>query len=147
MRRNVILVAVLGAGLAGCGKFRELFSAHADVAAEAGGQELSSRRLADIMTGAGKGVRLNRETAELIATTWVDYTLLATAVAAELHRQPRPATRRGQLREALRYVRGRPDILTVLVMVFFVSTFAFTCESHSGWSRWPWRPMRVTKVS
>ncbi|HEX2131272.1 MAG TPA: MFS transporter [Actinophytocola sp.] len=46
--------------------------------------------------------------------------------AGELHRQPRPASRRGQLREALRYVRGRPDILTVLVMVFFVSTFAFT---------------------
>lgn len=81
MRRNVILVAVLAAGLAGCGNFRELFSAHANVAAEAGGQELSSQRLADIMTGAGKGVRLNRETAELIANTWVDYTLLSQAVA------------------------------------------------------------------
>ncbi|MCT2582709.1 MFS transporter [Actinophytocola gossypii] len=51
---------------------------------------------------------------------------LARMNAGELHRQPRPASRRGQLREALRYVRGRPDILTVLVMVFFVSTFAFT---------------------
>jgi MFS family permease len=51
---------------------------------------------------------------------------LARMNPAELHRQPRPATRRGQLLEALRYVRKRPDILTVLVMVFFVSTFAFT---------------------
>jgi MFS family permease len=51
---------------------------------------------------------------------------LARMNAGELHRQPRAASRRGQLREALRYVRGRPDILTVLVMVFFVSTFAFT---------------------
>ena len=51
---------------------------------------------------------------------------LARMNPAELHRQPKPANRRGQLREALRYVRGRPDILTVLVMVFFVSTFAFT---------------------
>jgi MFS family permease len=44
----------------------------------------------------------------------------------ELYRQPRPTSRRGQLREGLRYVRGRPDILIVLVMVLFVSTFAFT---------------------
>ncbi|GAB3461586.1 MFS transporter [Actinophytocola sediminis] len=51
---------------------------------------------------------------------------LARMNPAELHRQPGPTTRRGQLRAALRYVRGRPDILTVLVMVFFVSTFAFT---------------------
>jgi hypothetical protein len=38
MRRNVILGAVLAIGLAGCGSFRDLFSAHANVAAEAGGQ-------------------------------------------------------------------------------------------------------------
>ena len=50
MRRNVILVAVLAIGLVGCGNFRELFSAHADVAAEAGGSELSSQRLAQIMS-------------------------------------------------------------------------------------------------
>jgi MFS family permease len=45
---------------------------------------------------------------------------------AELHRTPVTASRRGQLRAGLRYVRGRPDIIAVLVLVFCVSTFAFT---------------------
>ena len=45
---------------------------------------------------------------------------------AELHRSPASSSRRGQLREGLRYVRGRPDIIAVLVLVFCVSTFAFT---------------------
>jgi MFS family permease len=46
--------------------------------------------------------------------------------AAELHRNPTLPRAKGQLREGLRYVRGRPDVLTVLTVVFFVSTFAFT---------------------
>jgi MFS family permease len=45
---------------------------------------------------------------------------------AELHRTPAVARTPGQLREGLRYVRGRPDVLTVLIMVFCVSTFAIT---------------------
>lgn len=45
---------------------------------------------------------------------------------SELHRSPASPSRRGQLREGLRYVRGRPDIIAVLVLVFCVSTFAFT---------------------
>ena len=81
MRRNVILVAVLAIGLVGCGNFRELFSAHADVAAEAGGSELSSQRLAQIMSAGGKNVRLSRETADFLANAWVDYSLLGQAVA------------------------------------------------------------------
>ncbi|MGH3762765.1 MFS transporter [Actinophytocola sp.] len=45
---------------------------------------------------------------------------------AELHRDPAPARRRGQLREGLRYVRGRPDIVAVLMLILCVSTFAIT---------------------
>jgi MFS family permease len=45
---------------------------------------------------------------------------------AELHRNAVTTSRRGQLMEGLRYVRGRPDIMAVLVLVFCVSTFAFT---------------------
>ena len=56
MRRNVILVAVLAIGLVGCGNFRDLFSAHADLAAEAGGQQLTAQRLAQIVSSGGKGV-------------------------------------------------------------------------------------------
>lgn len=45
---------------------------------------------------------------------------------AELDRAPVTADRRGQLRAGLRYVRGRPDLVVVLALVFCVSTFAFT---------------------
>ncbi|MGW5055508.1 MFS transporter [Actinokineospora sp. NPDC004072] len=45
---------------------------------------------------------------------------------ADLRPSPRVAPRRGQLVEGLRYVRGRSDILTVMVLVFFVSTFGMT---------------------
>ncbi|HEV7650819.1 MAG TPA: MFS transporter [Actinophytocola sp.] len=43
---------------------------------------------------------------------------------AELHREPAPA--RGRLLDGVRYVRGRPDILAVMVLIFCVSTFAIT---------------------
>ncbi|MGX7825515.1 MFS transporter [Actinokineospora sp. 24-640] len=72
----------------------------------------------------------------LIGTGWL---FLANAVltgavvgglllmrVGELRPSPRMKARRGQLVEGLRYVRGRPDILTVMVMVFFVSTFGMT---------------------
>lgn len=45
----------------------------------------------------------------------------------ELHRDEKQAARgRGQLMAGLRYVRSRPDVFTVLVLVFCVSTFAIT---------------------
>ena len=80
MRRNVILVAVLAIGLVGCNTFRDLFSAHADVAAEAGSQQLPAQRLAQILSSGGKGVKVNRETADFVANVWVDYALLGQAV-------------------------------------------------------------------
>jgi len=81
MRRNAILVAVLATGLLGCNSFRDLFSAHADVAAEAGSQQLPAPRLAQILSTGGKGVKINRETADYVANVWVDYTLFGQAVA------------------------------------------------------------------
>ncbi|GAA2969394.1 MFS transporter [Actinokineospora diospyrosa] len=45
---------------------------------------------------------------------------------AKLIRGPKVPRAKGQLREGLRYVRGRADILTVMVLVFFVSTFGMT---------------------
>jgi PPIC-type peptidyl-prolyl cis-trans isomerase-like protein len=85
MRRLVIpslaLTAGLITGLGGCSNFRDLFSAHADTAAEAAGQELSSQRLAEILAAAGKGVKLDRETASFVANIWIDYSLFGQAVA------------------------------------------------------------------
>ncbi|MGQ0836999.1 MFS transporter [Actinokineospora sp.] len=45
---------------------------------------------------------------------------------AKLHRSPKIPRRKGQLREGLSYVRQRPDILSVMVLVFFVATFGMT---------------------
>nr|WP_285508216.1 MFS transporter [Actinokineospora sp. NBRC 105648] len=45
---------------------------------------------------------------------------------AKLLRTPKVPRSKGQLREGLRYVRKRADIMTVMVLVFFVSTFGMT---------------------
>jgi hypothetical protein len=84
MRRSVLsLLLLAGAALTGCSSFRDLFSAHADVAAEAGALELPVQRLADMVAGVTKGPRqrVTRETADFIADTWVDYALFSQAVA------------------------------------------------------------------
>ena len=81
MRRLVwIPVLLLVVGLTACSSFRDLFSAHADVAAEAGDERLSPERLAEIMIS-GKGVRPNRDAANFVANIWIDYSLFGQAVA------------------------------------------------------------------
>lgn len=77
--RRVWLVLVGVVAVAGCRNFRDLFSAHADVAAEAAGQDLPAQRLADIMGGT-KGIRVTREAADFVANIWVDYTLFSQAL-------------------------------------------------------------------
>jgi hypothetical protein len=83
MRRTVFSLLLAGAALTGCSNFRDLFSAHADVAAEAGTLELPAQRLAEMVAGVTKGPRqrVTRETADFITDTWVDYALFAQAVA------------------------------------------------------------------
>lgn len=43
--------------------------------------------------------------------------------------------------------RWTEEMPTMAVASFTFRTLELTCESHSGWSRWPWSPMRETKVS
>ncbi len=85
MRRISLRIGAIGAlaalSLAGCSNFRDLFTAHADVAAEAAGTELSAVRLADILAGAGGRQRITREAGDFVAGTWVDYALFGQAVA------------------------------------------------------------------
>lgn len=69
--------------LAACSNFRDVFSAHADVAAEAGSQALSAERLANILAGAGGKQAPTRDAADFVAGAWVDYALLAQAVARD----------------------------------------------------------------
>src|SRR4051812_35127593 len=80
MRFGILMSLLLAAGLSGCGSFRDLFSAHADVAAEAGDQRLTPQRLSQIMVG-GEGMRASRDAANYISNLWVDYSLYAQAVA------------------------------------------------------------------
>ncbi|HXE58068.1 MAG TPA: peptidylprolyl isomerase [Gemmatimonadales bacterium] len=78
MRRLLLTLGVVL--LAGCDKARDLFSAHAEVAAEAAGQRLTAERLAEVLTS-GKAIQANRPSAEFVANMWIDYTLFAQAVA------------------------------------------------------------------
>jgi MFS family permease len=48
--------------------------------------------------------------------------------AEELAPAPRVPRRRGQIAEGLRYVRGRPDLLLVIGIVFFVGTFGLNFQ-------------------
>ncbi|CAM3782991.1 MFS transporter [Kibdelosporangium persicum] len=60
------------------------------------------------------------------ATTAAVITGLLMMRPSELHRGPVIARKKGQLREGLRYVRGRADLVAVLTLVFCVSTFGIT---------------------
>nr|WP_182708595.1 MFS transporter [Thermomonospora cellulosilytica] len=51
---------------------------------------------------------------------------------AELHVAERVPRERGQLREGLRYVRGRRDILLVLALVGFVATFGMNFQTTTA---------------
>ncbi|MDQ2669205.1 MAG: hypothetical protein M3Y31_01095, partial [Gemmatimonadota bacterium] len=77
--RRLVLFAGLALTISGC-QLRDVFSARADVAAEAGEAELSSERLGAILAGP-KNLQPNRDAAEFIANLWVDYALLAQALA------------------------------------------------------------------
>ncbi len=79
MRRLWLAVAVVVT--AACSHFREMFSLHADVAAEAAGQQLKGERLAQIMTHA-KALKVNQDAADFVTGLWVDYTLFSQALAA-----------------------------------------------------------------
>jgi MFS family permease len=72
----------------------------------------------------------------LVGTGWVFLMNSASTVAvitglllmdpSKLNRGPTVPRRRGQLREGLHYVRGRPDLMALMVLVFMVSTFGIT---------------------
>ena len=78
MKRTSLLVLALGATtLAACGGLKEAFTAHVDVVAKAGSQELSVTRLGDLLGNAKLGVPVNKEVATLVARDlWVPYQLL-----------------------------------------------------------------------
>jgi MFS family permease len=72
----------------------------------------------------------------LIGTGWMFLANAGSTIAVitglllmkpdQLFRGKAVARAKGQLREGLAYVRGRPDLVTVMALVFFVSTFGIT---------------------
>jgi len=81
MKRNVILATTLFAtlGIAACDGFKEALTAHVDVVARAGTQELSVTRLADLLGNAK--VPLRKDVANAVADVWITYQLLGYAAA------------------------------------------------------------------
>jgi hypothetical protein len=79
-RTKLFSLLLFSAGVSACEKSRDLFSAHADVAAEAGDQKLSAERLGQILS-TGKGIKPSHETATFVANIWIDYALFNQAAA------------------------------------------------------------------
>ncbi|WP_408899647.1 MFS transporter [Nocardioides sp. R1-1] len=90
--------------------------------------------LAGVLIGLGGGGM--RATGWVILANAVSY----AAVIAQLRRMdraalhsPRPSARTpGMLREGLRYLRGQPKMLMILVLVFFVGTFGMNFQITSA---------------
>jgi parvulin-like peptidyl-prolyl isomerase len=77
-RLFVLAVSVL-VPLAACEGFKEAMTAHVDVVAQAGGQELSVTRLSDLL---GKSeAPLRKDVVKTVADLWVNYQLLGRAAA------------------------------------------------------------------
>jgi hypothetical protein len=83
MKRTPLLVLSLGAlTLAACSGLKDALTAHVDIAAKAGSQELSVTRLSDLLGNSKLQVPINRDVATLLARDlWVPYQLLALAAA------------------------------------------------------------------
>ena len=79
MKRPLVLALAACGSVVACDGFKEAMTAHVDVAARAGSQELSVTRLAELL-GASK-VPLRRDVVQTVADMWVNYQLLARAAA------------------------------------------------------------------
>jgi hypothetical protein len=79
MKRPLVLALAVCAPLVACDGFKEAMTAHVDVAARAGSQELSVTRLSELL--GGSKVPLRRDVVQTVADMWVNYQLLARAAA------------------------------------------------------------------
>jgi hypothetical protein len=79
--RYVIGIVAAGTLLTACDGLKEALTAHVDVVAKAGSQELSVNRLGDLLGGAKIQVPVSRETAAILADIWTGYQQLAYAAA------------------------------------------------------------------
>jgi hypothetical protein len=80
-RITTLLLAASTTLVASCDGLKEAFTAHVDVAARAGSQELSVTRLAELLGGSRLAVPVTRENAGIIADLWTNYQLIGMAAA------------------------------------------------------------------
>ena len=79
MKRFSLALAASLFMLPGCDGFREAMTAHVDVVARAGSQELTTERMAELI--GNSQIPLTEEAARAIANLWVNYQLLGRAAA------------------------------------------------------------------
>ncbi len=79
--RFYIGIAACGVLLTACEGLKEALTAHVDVVARAGSQELSVTRLGDLLGNAKIQIPVNRETATIVADIWTGFQQLAYAAA------------------------------------------------------------------
>ena len=79
--RSLIALAAAGTMLTACDGLKEALTAHVDVVARAGSQELSVTRLGDLLGNAKIQVPVTRENAAIIADIWAGYQQMGYAAA------------------------------------------------------------------
>ncbi len=81
-RTSLLILALCATTLAACDGLSEAFSAHTDVVATAGSQQLTATRLGDLLGKAKMQIPLNADVALVIARDlWIPYQLLGVAAA------------------------------------------------------------------
>jgi parvulin-like peptidyl-prolyl isomerase len=83
MKRQMLAVGSLAVALVACDSFKEAMTAHVDVVARAGAQELSVTRLGEMLGNSAVPLQQQngKEVARVLANLWVDYQLLGQAAA------------------------------------------------------------------
>ena len=79
MLRRRAALAFLALSIVGCGALKDALTSHVDTAAKAGSQELSSKKLSEMMAAAQMPPR--KDIALAVANLWVNYQLLGEAAA------------------------------------------------------------------
>ena len=81
-RTSLLVLSVCATTVAACRGLKDALTAHVDVVARAGSQELSVTRLSDLLGKAKLQVPINKDVATLVARDlWVPYQLLGLAAA------------------------------------------------------------------
>ncbi len=79
--RSLLALAAACVLVTGCDGLKDAFSAHTNVVARAGSQELTVERLGNLLGHATIQIPATREVSDVLAGFWVDYQLLGEAAA------------------------------------------------------------------